>query len=883
MRHFLFWGLLILLLPAPGLSQTGGAADVRLSGTVLDATTRAPLAYAMVVVTDSLDPARFGHAQTDSLGNFSLAFPAKRDFRLEAFYLGYADYGTQMRGLAGDTTVTVPLAAQANELGEVIVRDTLPPITYRDDTVIYNARAFYTGRERKLGELLDRMPGLEVNDDNSITYRGEPVSTLLVEDKVFFGGNSNLALTGLPADAVGRIEVLEDYQPLGYKLNPNADRQIALNVKLKEEKRNVYFGDASVGAGPPDYYGLRTDAFNYNRAYNLYLLGGSNNTNQELLSFSQTAQLLGGPLGLTDDDFSSFLDLAQQLERPPYVRAGRGSFGAVGSDFTLAKRLDLHLHAVVSDQRYETFTNDFSLFQPNPQTRIVEEEHIERTVGATAYALQADAKLNLKAQQTLLASARLHGIISQQEASQVYRSNFGDRDSRSTTNYRDGGYAFSGEYVKRSRSGHVHVVRGSAEGQHTDDSLSLLSDRPFLDTLLGWSGGTDSFSVEQGLRDRSFTWQIKDTYTYRFGPRYNLTGQALLGGSNRLFELRDNEDGTDLRTFRQDEQALRLTLTATPGRWKINTGLTLVTNGWGVRDTQLSDRITRILPQIKAERTFSGFGRLKFELQGSLRPLPVRNFYPGRRILNFTTYRTANLALRPYTAYTLSLGYDRDYPLKDFYWGINASRSRTAESPISGTVRVAGNNRELSYTQLPGPVRNTQVHLYFTRGYSTTSWKLNARWFITDEYTFLASRERAAAKRNILLIRQEVKVQTGKVGSLKITNQLTRQLFQGGSTRNEVYNLSTQVEYGARWGNFSVRPAAALQLYDLSATTTRYASARLAIDYQFSESPWRLGLTGAVPVGGRIVRSFEQSDLFYQESNFTVFPTFVVGTANYAF
>ena len=251
MRLCFLCGLLILLLPAPGVSQTGSAADVKLSGTVFDATTRTPLAYAMVVVTDSLNPARFGHTQTDSLGQFSLTLPAKRDFLLEAFYLGYADYGIGIRGLSGDTAVTVPLTAQANELGEVIVRDTLPPITYRDDTVIYNARAFYTGRERKLGELIDRMPGLEVNDDNSITYRGEPVSTLLVEDMVFFGGNSNLALTGLPADAVGRIEVLEDYQPLGYKLIPNADRKIALNVKLREEKRNVYFGDAGVGGGRP--------------------------------------------------------------------------------------------------------------------------------------------------------------------------------------------------------------------------------------------------------------------------------------------------------------------------------------------------------------------------------------------------------------------------------------------------------------------------------------------------------------------------------------------------------------------------------------------------------------------------------------------------------
>ncbi|WP_157974418.1 carboxypeptidase regulatory-like domain-containing protein [Lewinella sp. IMCC34183] len=883
MRILYLYVLLVTLLPNRAISQIDAEGSVRLSGTVVDESSQIPLEYAMVVVTDVRNPASFAHVQTDTHGRFSLSLDPKRDVRLEVFYLGYADYGTSLPGLTGDTTVTVSLVALDNQLSEVVVRDTLPPISYREDTVVYNARAFYTGRERKLGELIDRMPGLEVNDDNSITYRGEPVSTLLVEDKAFFGGNSNLALTGLPADAVGRIEVLEDYQPLGYKLDPNAERKIALNVLLREDKRNVYFGEATGGAGPPDYYSLRLDAFNYNRAYNLYALGGGNNTNQELLSFAQTAQLLGGPLGITDDDLTTIFDLARQLERPPYVRQSRGSFAAVGSDFTVAKRLDLHLHGIVSDQKYATLTNNLSRFEPTPDTRIVEEERIDRAVSATAYALQADAKLNLKGQQTLLASARLHGVFSRQGAQQIYRSNFGDRDSRSETHYQEQGFEFAAEYVKRSSAGHVHVIRGSAERRITNDSLSLLSDRPFLENLLGWPGGTDTFSLQQGLQDRNFTWRLKDTYTYRFGPRLNLNSQIRIGGSNHLFHLRGDESGSELRTFLRDEQALRLTLTATPGRWKINTGVAIVRNGWGVRDTQLYAKTFQLLPQARAERTFSGFGRIKFEFQSSLRPLPIQAFYPGRRILNFTTVQTASLSLRPYAVHTLSLGYDRDYPLKDFYWGIDLNRSRTAASPINSILRVTGNNREVSYTQRRSSVRNTQVHLYFTRGFATTTWKLDTRWIITDDYTFLVGGERAPTTRNILLVRPEVKVQTGNTGSVKLSSQLTRQLLRGGTIRNEIYTLTTEAQYTARWGNFSLRPAAELSLFDFSASPTRYAAVRLTADYQFPKSPWRLGLTAAAPLGGRQVRSFEQTELFYQESTFMVFPAFVVGTVNYAF
>jgi hypothetical protein len=46
---------------------------------------------------------------------------------------------------------------------------------YKGDTIVYNADSFKTGTEKKLEDILKRLPGVEVNADGEIEVEGKSV------------------------------------------------------------------------------------------------------------------------------------------------------------------------------------------------------------------------------------------------------------------------------------------------------------------------------------------------------------------------------------------------------------------------------------------------------------------------------------------------------------------------------------------------------------------------------------------------------------------------------------------------------------------------------------------------------------------------------------
>ncbi len=52
------------------------------------------------------------------------------------------------------------------------------PVTMKGDTLIYNADSFKNGTERKLEDVLKKLPGVEINDDGEIEVEGKEVTKL---------------------------------------------------------------------------------------------------------------------------------------------------------------------------------------------------------------------------------------------------------------------------------------------------------------------------------------------------------------------------------------------------------------------------------------------------------------------------------------------------------------------------------------------------------------------------------------------------------------------------------------------------------------------------------------------------------------------------------
>ncbi|SFR36892.1 CarboxypepD_reg-like domain-containing protein [Robiginitalea myxolifaciens] len=287
MRHFL---LLIL-----GLVTYSATAQVTLTGTVRDSVGQ-PLELANVIAINQDTKAMAAYGITDSQGIFTLALPKNDTLELQISYVGMKPFKETITTADEDLEGTYTMEAD-NVLDEVELIYEMP-VQVKGDTLIYNADSFNTGTERKLEDVLENLPGVEINEDGQVEVEGKVVNKLMVNGKDFFDGDTKLATQNIPSKAVDKIQVLRNYSEVGQLSGvTNNQDNVALNIKLREGKESFWFGTVTGAAGDsPDYelYLLQPKLFYYSPNFSFNFIGDLNNTGEAALTRRDIRNFGGG-------------------------------------------------------------------------------------------------------------------------------------------------------------------------------------------------------------------------------------------------------------------------------------------------------------------------------------------------------------------------------------------------------------------------------------------------------------------------------------------------------------------------------------------------------------------------------------------------------------
>ena len=206
-----------------------------------------PLPSASVTIEEIGKNAILSYAITDSKGNYSVTFTskdAKVNVKVKAF-----NYKTTINQYDNATqTLNFTLEEQATEIKEVKLKTKL--VTKRGDTISYDLKSFESKADRTLADVLKKMPGVEVNKDGSILYQGEPINKFYVNGKDLMEGGYGTINNSLPKDAVQKVEIMENHQPVKILQDKVASENAAINVKLKNSVTMTGRGEASLGVAP---------------------------------------------------------------------------------------------------------------------------------------------------------------------------------------------------------------------------------------------------------------------------------------------------------------------------------------------------------------------------------------------------------------------------------------------------------------------------------------------------------------------------------------------------------------------------------------------------------------------------------------------------------
>ncbi|MEJ2114246.1 MAG: outer membrane beta-barrel protein, partial [Flavobacteriaceae bacterium] len=241
------------------------------------------------------------------------------------------------------------------------------PVTIKGDTLVYNADSFMDETDKKLEDVLKKLPGVDINDDGEIEVEGKVVDKVMVEGKDFFDGDTKLATKNIPADALDKVQVLRNYDEVSQLQNVRSNEDnIAINIKLKEGKKNFWFGEITAGLGPDERYLAHPKLFYYSPKYSINIITDINNIGEVPFTMRDYFKFTGGFKGLHQRSGTGFNVEAQDMGfltmQNNKAKAIDTKFGAANFSYSPKKTWDLSGFAIYSGTRTDLEQNSIKRY-----------------------------------------------------------------------------------------------------------------------------------------------------------------------------------------------------------------------------------------------------------------------------------------------------------------------------------------------------------------------------------------------------------------------------------------------------------------------------------------------------------------------------------------
>lgn len=602
------------------LSSSAFSQNIRFEGAIKDST-GVGLDMANVMAVNQQTKAMDAYAITNEAGKFVLNLKANTAYTIKASYIGFQSYQKSITTTTSNMNFPIVLK-EGTQLKNVEVVYEMP-VTISGDTIIYNSDSFTNGTERKLEDVLKKLPGVEVNKDGEIEIEGKRVQKVMIEGKDFFDGDTKLATKNIPADALDKIHILRNYNEVSnLKGLDNNEENIAINIKLKEGKKNFWFGDISAGIGvghEEERYIINPKLFFYSPKYSINIIANKNNIGELPLTAQDYFKFTGGFKSMMKKGGSSFNVASNDLGilglRNNQAANIESDFGAANFSFNPSKAWTLSGFGIVLGNKTEIETTNISNRTdnlPDGTSQTITEKREDFT--------RQDSKLALfKLSSSYVPSAKVHfdydalvKLSDQKENSSVFSTLLADV----YTNKKQNPFSINQNLNYYYTLDDKNVF--SAEFQHMyqeEDPFynANLETQPFV--LSGYNGSQLRDDVNQKRFVKTNKLDAKIDYYYMVTPKSNIN--LTLGNTysyqnfdSSIFQMLDNGTQNDLTAVENSNNVdyafndvfLGVHYKFMKGKFTFNPGFSV--HQYNMVDGQLGvsnkESFTRILPDIYA-------------------------------------------------------------------------------------------------------------------------------------------------------------------------------------------------------------------------------------------------------------------------------------------
>ena len=283
MPKLTFLILLSLLLSVAAMAQSS-----QISGKITDTAEKKNLVNSSVLLLRKSDSILVSHARSDASGNFRLTKVPAGHYLLLVTYPAYADYvdTLEMKDSGDMVFPPVSMVLKSKLLEAVVVSGSKGSMRIKGDTTEFTDDSFKTQQGATVEDLLKKLPGIQVDRNGQITAQGETVKKVLVDGEEFFGDDPTLVTQNLRADMVDKVQVYDKKSDqAAFTGIDDGQRDKTINLKLKDSKKNGYFGRLTASGGTDGYFDGELMANYFKQKEKLAVYGILSNTGKTGLNW----------------------------------------------------------------------------------------------------------------------------------------------------------------------------------------------------------------------------------------------------------------------------------------------------------------------------------------------------------------------------------------------------------------------------------------------------------------------------------------------------------------------------------------------------------------------------------------------------------------------
>lgn len=611
----------ILCFVAFLLTSVSFSQSVRFDGFIQDEQ-KNPLEMANIMAVNNATKAMDSYGITNDKGRFQLTLKPNTAYTVKVSYLGMKSKEISIATQTANIIQNIIMDDAGIELdGVEIVREM--PVSISGDTIVYNADSFKSGTEKKLEDVLKKLPGVEVNADGEIEVEGKKVSKLMVEGKDFFDGDTKLGVKNIPADAIDKIQVLRNYNEVSaLKGLENDQDNVAMNIKLKEGKKNFWFGDmtAGIGVGELDSrYIINPKLFYYSPEYSVNVITNFNNIGELPLTAQDYFKFTGGFKNMMKKGGSNFNvssnDLGISILRNNRAKEIETKFGATNFAYSPTKNWNISGFGILSTSKTDLETkSQTTILDSGDQQKRDELTHQKNNLGL--FKLSSSYKPNTKLQ---FDYDILTKLSKQNEDTDLLRESV-VKDSSATetifTTKKQNPTSINQNLSLYYTQSDKNIFAFEMQHLYQDENPfynANLRTQPFI--LSGYTSGQQRNDLNQDRFVKTNKVDAKLDYYYMVTPKSNIN--ITLGNTyshqdfnSHIFQMLDNGDRNDLSDPKNNNQVKYNFNDVFLGfHYKILTGKFTLTPGFSVHSytmtnvqsgTDYSQNFTKVLPDFFA-------------------------------------------------------------------------------------------------------------------------------------------------------------------------------------------------------------------------------------------------------------------------------------------